>query len=298
MRPTSDQPLPNSAGGATARRLGRATAIAAAALAGAAPGARAEPVAETSLTPTGAQVGDSPLRSPQPVVRVVEIAPDGSRGPAVTISDKSRPARLVGGTQVKAGAVAVAFDQALGDGRWEPRLAYRPAGSSIFLPSVPTGPARRTAASDQADPVVLGPDGSGLVLGYGSTHRDSFVRRLAADGTLGPAIVIAPRSIGSVIARAEVGPSGTAVIAIAANRPVAGPYDDELTYESAIYATTLPAGATRPTPLQHLATSINADEVVPELAVTIDDADYALVEAGLFAPARTHAWEGPATALR
>ncbi|MDO9353258.1 MAG: hypothetical protein Q7T55_06160, partial [Solirubrobacteraceae bacterium] len=277
---------------------GRATAIAAAALSAVAPAARAEPVAETSLTPTGAQIGESRLRDPRPVVRVVEVAPDGTRGTTVTVSDRSRAARLVGGTQVKAGAVAVAFDQQLGDGRWEPMLAYRPAGSTLFLPSVATGPAHRDTTAGHADPVVLGPDGSGIVLGFGSTHRDTFVKRLSADGTLGPAIVIAPRSIGSVLARAEVSASGTVVIAIAARQAVDGLYDDEPAFASSIYATTLPAGASRPTPLQHLSTSANPDDALPSLAVVVDEDDYAVVEAGRFAPSRTESWAGPATDLR
>lgn len=298
MRPTSDQSLPAPAGGATTRRLGRATAIAAAALAGAAPAARAEPVAETSLTPAGTHVGDTSVRGPKPVVRVVDVAADGTRGSAVTVSDRSRPARLVGGTQVKAGAIAVAFDQQLGDGRWEPRLAFRPAGSSQFLPAVPTGPARRTALTDGADPVVLGPDGSGIVLGFGAAHGDSFVRRLAADGALGAPIVVAPRSLGVVGARAGVGPSGTALIVLAARRAVLDPYEDEPTVETSIYATTLAAGATRSTRLQRLATMVEPDDApLPELRLAIDEDDYALVEVGFDLAGAPEAFAGPATEL-
>lgn len=303
MRPTSDQPLPNPAGGATARRLGRVTAVAVAALAGGTTTARAaevvaEPVAETSLAPAGALVSDGTLRGAQPLVRVVDVAPDGTRLGAVTISDKHRAARLVGDTQVKGGAVAVAFDQHLGDGRWEPRLAYRPAGSSEFLPAIPTGPARRTVASEQQHPVVLGPDGSGVVVGAGNGRGDSFVKRLAADGTLGPAIVVAPRSIGDVALEAEFSPTGTLVIAVAARKPIAASDAGEPRFEASVYATTLPAGATRVTPLQHLATSDNPDDALPELALTVGDDDFAVVEAGLFAPDRTESFEGPAADLR
>lgn len=300
MRPTSDQSTLPGAGGQTVRRFGRAAAIAAATLAGAsaAPAvARAETVAETSLAPTGASVSDGTLRKPQPLVRVVDLAPDGSRGQVVTVSDKTRAARLVGETQAKAGAVAVAFDQHLGNGRWEPRVAYRPAGSSAFLPAVPTGPARRSTVADQ-HPVVLGPDGTGIVLGYGNPHRDAFVRRLAADGTLGPAIVIAPRSIGDVAVEAAFSAAGTVVIAIAARQTVAGLDEDEPGYEAHVYATTLPAGAARPTPLQRLACGPNPGDEIPALDLTVGDDDYAVLSAGLFAPDRTTYFEGPATALR
>ncbi len=299
MRPTSDQSSPVPAGGATARRLGRATAIAAAALAGVTPGSAraAEPVAETSLAPTGALASDGALRRTPPLVRVVDVAPDGTRGNAITISDRSRPARLVGDTLVKGGAVAVAFDQQLGDGRWEPRLAYRPAGSTEFLPAVPTGPARHGNAPTQL-PVVLGPDGTGIVLGHGGAHRDSFVKRLAADGSLGPAIPIAPRSVGDVAVEAEFSPAGTVVIAIGARRAVDGGEVDVPKYMADIYATTLPAGASRATPLQHLGTSANPDDAIPEVAVTVGDDDFAVVEASLYGPDRTETWEGPATDLR
>jgi hypothetical protein len=172
-----------------------------------------------SLTARGSVIAFRSNRPPHPKLRTV-IWEDGKVvGKAQTISDPSRSFRGGWTTASPSGAAAVEFWQHLGSRRWESRLAIRPAGARRFLPAVaasPTGsPVRRGSGGGVQLWVTWGPNGDGAVLWpSGGEHGSSVLRRIARDGSIGPAIMLPDVELPiDGFSSIEVGAGGDIVIA-------------------------------------------------------------------------------------
>ena len=208
-----------------------------------------------TMTPDGAVVVYRTLRQPHPRVRVLQWRAGKQLGAAQTISDPRRAARPGGATSSPSGAAAVDFSQHLGGGRWADRLAIRPVGATRFLPAIAIDPDRSYRVQYSTFTVVFGVNGDGAISVSGA--RGPVVRRIARDGSVGPAIAV---PVGDHDGRdgfdMAVGPTGEIALAWSTRDIPAGdprtPDDRQITTRQA-WAAALPVGASAVTAPRELA---------------------------------------------
>lgn len=200
---------------------------------------------------------------PNPAVSVATRRPDGSTHTQL-LSDPRWSARF-GDLVSRGGTTAVFFQQrAASSPTAQDWIAVRPAGSVDFLPPVSLSSRLRDRFS--SDEVVIGPDGTGVVLSVPSDDvLPITARRIQRDGTVGPTTTVGTRRTVFATARPAVGPTGDIVVAIVETEHPA------LRGKAGIYASVLPAGGTTFSTPRLLGTErFLTDQIGDALAIAID----------------------------
>lgn len=209
-------------------------------------------------------VGTPSAAKTRPRVSVVLATPSGTTAPQV-VSDPRREADLHEITS-RGGTTVVHFRQSVPGKLWlQDWIAVRPAGASRFLPAVSLQSKLRDKFAD--DQVYLGPDGSGVVvsLSVSARRQPISVRRIGADGSVGPAIGYPPRRTTYAYATAAIGPRGEVLLAVVDAVKVDGASRDGL------FVATLQPGASTFTAPQLLGAERADTEAISDgLAAVID----------------------------
>lgn len=182
-------------------------------------------------------------------IDVVTLRGDERTGPQRISTDAgsaSEPEAFIGGH-----AVGVMFTQRPPRGARQFMWAYRPAGAERFRRAVPLTEPGHYLRYRQV--VALGAGGTGAfletsILPSGDDPPAYRLRRLNANGSVGPWITVSDEGFEDGVGKLAVAPDGTIVIAFWADRVIDG------RRETALVATTLPPDASKVTPPQRLIT--------------------------------------------